>query len=237
MMRLAVLSPHYDDAVLSCWHVLRARESVVVVNVFAGVPAEGSPLGWWDRRTGANDSPGRVRARAHEDRAALAFAARSAVDLDILEWQYRVAPVTPAFVAEQIASVLGACDTLYAPLALDAHVDHVLAREAALCLRSTSADVRLYADLPHGLTRGWPTWVARDGRPEVDATWARATADAVPCGLRLHRDVRELPEDERRRKLEAVRAYRTQLAELEAMAFAPLADCLRYEVVWDLMPA
>ena len=30
-MRLAVLSPHYDDAVLSCWLVLRAPESVVVM--------------------------------------------------------------------------------------------------------------------------------------------------------------------------------------------------------------
>jgi LmbE family N-acetylglucosaminyl deacetylase len=236
-MRLTVLSPHYDDAVLSCWHVLRAPENVVVVNVFAGVPPDGSPLGWWDRRTGADDSPDRVRARAREDRAALAFAARAAVDLDILEWQYRDAPVEPAFVAERIASAVDGCDVVYAPLALGAHIDHVLAREAALRLRSTSADVRLYADLPHGLERGWPTWVARDGRPDVDAAWARAAEEAVPRGLRLQREVSELPAAERRRKLDAVRAYRTQLLELEAMAFAPLEECLRYEVVWSLVAA
>lgn len=235
-MRLAVLSPHYDDAVLSCWHVLRAHETVVVVNVFAGVPTEGSPLGWWDRRTGADDSPGRVRERAREDRAALAFAARAAVDLDILESQYRDVPVAPAFIADRIAFAVDGCDALYAPLALDEHIDHVLTREAALRLRSASTEVRLYADLPHGLKRGWPTWVARDGRPDVDVTWARAAADALPRGMRFHRDVRELPVIEQRRKLEAVRAYRTQVAGLETMAFAPLEDCLRYEMVWELMP-
>ena len=40
-----ILSPHFDDAVLSCWHVLTGAGEVLVVNVFAGEPAAG-PLGW-----------------------------------------------------------------------------------------------------------------------------------------------------------------------------------------------
>jgi hypothetical protein len=79
--------------------------------------------------------------------------------------------------------------------------------------------------------------VAPEGRPDVDATWGRAAADAVPPRTRLHRDVRVLTAAEQRRKLSAIRAYRTQLLELEAMAFAPMEDCLRYEVVWELVAA
>ena len=47
----------------------------------------------------------------------------------------------------------------------------------------------------------------------------------------------ELTAGEQRRKLEAVRAYRTQLGGLDAMVFAPLQRSLRYEVVWELAPA
>jgi hypothetical protein len=53
----------------------------------------------------------------------------------------------------------------------------------------------------------------------------------------MHPRVHELTADGQRRKLEAVGAYRTQLTELDAMAFAPLQESLRYEVVWELAPA
>ena len=36
-----VLSPHLDDAVLSCWHVLGREGDVRVVNVFTGSPEDG----------------------------------------------------------------------------------------------------------------------------------------------------------------------------------------------------
>src|SRR5436305_11968249 len=63
----AVLSPHLDDAVLSCWHALAAAADVTVINVAAAVPASGHPLPWWDRRTGATESAIRMRERLAED--------------------------------------------------------------------------------------------------------------------------------------------------------------------------
>jgi len=33
---IAILSPHFDDAVLSCWQLLSGSGDVVVINVFAG---------------------------------------------------------------------------------------------------------------------------------------------------------------------------------------------------------
>ena len=83
-----ILSPHFDDAVLSCWHVLARAGEVLVVNVFAAEPAAGA-LGWWDRHAGAADSARAVRTRIEEDRQPLALAGRTAVKLPFLDGQYR----------------------------------------------------------------------------------------------------------------------------------------------------
>src|ERR1700679_1179294 len=83
-----ILSPHFDDAVLSCWHVLASAREVLVVNVFAGEPAAGT-LGWWDRLAGAPASAEVVRARVEEDRRVLALTGCTAVNLPFLDGQYR----------------------------------------------------------------------------------------------------------------------------------------------------
>src|SRR6266704_1538934 len=59
-----ILSPHLDDAALSCWSVLTDQTPVTVVNVFAGVPPEECPMAWWDRMTGAESSHERALVRA-----------------------------------------------------------------------------------------------------------------------------------------------------------------------------
>src|SRR4051794_24072309 len=86
---IVILSPHLDDAVLSCWRVLEGPGEVEVVNVFAGVPPAGSATGWWDRASGSGDSARAVMVRIEEDRAALAAVGRHAVNLDFLDAQYR----------------------------------------------------------------------------------------------------------------------------------------------------
>ena len=72
-MAIVVLSPHLDDAVLSCWHVLTKPGQLTVINVFTGVPAGLSAPAWWDQYTGATESAERVRERIEEDRRALAL--------------------------------------------------------------------------------------------------------------------------------------------------------------------
>jgi GlcNAc-PI de-N-acetylase len=236
-MAAAVLSPHFDDAVLSCWHVLQGLGPVIVVNVFAGMPPERTTPGWWDRLTGAWDAAARVRERASEDRAALAVAGRVPVNLDLLEAQHRRHTESPAAIAGRIAAEVSGCDVVYAPAALAAHPDHALVRDAALCLRTGGARVLLYADMPHAIARGWPTWVASDGVVAVDVQWADALARSV-IGQGVPRArVHLLGCLAQQRKLAALRTYRTQIAALEEMAFAPLERSLRYEVAWDLPPA
>jgi hypothetical protein len=91
--RSVVLSPHPDDAVPSCWHLLAGGDTTVVT-VFAGVPEPGT-CGWWDRLTGASDPAARVRERLAEDTRAPALAGASSVRLDLLDEQYVVTATFP----------------------------------------------------------------------------------------------------------------------------------------------
>ena len=61
MSALVLLSPHLDDAVLSCWHVLSSSADVVVLNVFTAIPPAGTQTPRWDRVTGSDDSADRMR--------------------------------------------------------------------------------------------------------------------------------------------------------------------------------
>ena len=79
--------------------------------------------------------------------------------------------------------------------------------------------------------------MASDGIVGVDAQWADALAGSgIGRGVRRPR-VHALGRRAQQRKLTALRAYRTQIAALEEMAFAPLERTLRYEVAWELVPA
>ena len=238
-MSLVVLSPHLDDAVLSCWHLLAGSEAVTVVNVFTGSPPPGTQPPRWDRETGADDPVARMRQRREEDRRALGSVGRASVNLGLLDAQYgRVrSPIRPLLA--RLQRWRDPATVLYAPAALGRHPDHEVVRDAALDLGRAGWRVVLYADLPHGIRHGWPGWVA--GVPEpagggVSGEWNSVLAEAgLPVG-ELSPRVWPLAEPARRRKLRALEEYRTQRAALDALAFAPLADAraLAFEVSWEL---
>jgi LmbE family N-acetylglucosaminyl deacetylase len=209
---IAILSPHLDDAVLSCWHVLAGPGQVAVVNVFAGVPPAGAPVGWWDRLSGDADGPSVVEARRAEDRAALALAGREPVNLDFLDRQYRPDAQPPPALADALRERLPAGAVVLAPGAVtplpdgaveepaEPHPDHLAVREAALALRADGFEVELYADLPHASAGGRGRLVAPDGA-----------------------DVHDLTDGAFAAKLRAVRRYASQIDAL-ARAFGGRLD-------------
>jgi LmbE family N-acetylglucosaminyl deacetylase len=233
---IVILSPHLDDAVLSCWSVLTADEDVAVLNVFTGAPEAGSGARWWDRMTGAADSAERMRERLDEDRTALALAGREARGLGLLEAQYREANKTPD-VFGSISSALPPGCAVFAPAAMGDHADHVLVRDAGLALCRAEVPVTLYADLPHAIARGWPTWVAgAAGVPGVDMEWELSLHGARLNGHATEARIHRLDADSLAHKIEALRAYVSQFPGLDAMAFRPLLNpgTLPYEVFWPL---
>ena len=238
-MSLVVLSPHLDDAVLSCWHVLEGSEAVTVVNVFTGSPAPGTRPPRWDRVTGARDPVARMRERREEDRRALGLAGRASVDLGLLDAQYgRIrSPIRPLL--DRLQRWRDPATVLYAPAALGRHPDHEVVRDVALDLARAGWRVVLYADLPHGIRHGWPGWVAGVPEPagsEVSAEWNSVLLETGLPVDQLSPCVWPLADPVRRRKLRALEEYRTQRAALDALAFAPLGDprALAFEVSWEL---
>ncbi len=171
-----LLSPHWDDAALDCWSLLASGRELNVVNVFAGIPPSGR-AGVWEAVIGVADSAQRARARMAEDARALALAGRQAVQLALLDAQYRRQTRSAVGLDELdralVAEVQGA-SRVYVPAGIGAHADHLLTRRYGRMLLRAGMPVTLYAELPYCIVHGWPAWV--DGRePEprrnVDAYW------------------------------------------------------------------
>jgi LmbE family N-acetylglucosaminyl deacetylase len=253
-----ILSPHLDDAVLSCWSVLTDQTPVTVVNVFAGVPAKDHPLAPGDRLTGAESSYVRALERVREDKAVLDALKRERVNLQFLAAQYRgheqdVKPVVAAIVQS-----IGHPGMIYAPAGIGGHPDHMVTRAAATALMQRGSSVTLYAELPYCVEYGWPHWVSgHDPDPHLDVTfhWQQPLSLGEVSVEGKDAVIRTLSTGAQAAKLAALRAYRTQFSALDrrpngilssegALAFEvfwPLAmpslsrwRTLRYEVLWHL---
>jgi len=229
-----ILSPHLDDAVLSCWHLLCGPGEVSVINVFAGSPPAGSETSWWDRETGAMDSVVRMDERRAEDREAFAIAGRMATDLDFLDDQYKPDGQSVNDIVARLRELIDPEAVVYAPAALGEHSDHEQVRSAALEMAGAGQPVCLYADFPHAVRHGWPIWINGTKTDNgVAEEWEQRLTGLGLTGRRA--DVHHLDAAERERKLRAVSAYRTQIPALRS-AFGAVEGfpAFPHEVVWTL---
>ena len=173
-----LLSPHWDDAVLSCWSLLAAGDELTVVNVFAAIPPPGGGAGAWEALLGLPDAAARARLRAAEDARALALAGRTPVDLPLLDHQLRLAhrtgPIQLSSIDRALTARVTAAAHVYVPAAIGGHPDHVLVRRYGQALARAGVPVSAYAELPYATAHGWPSWVAGAEQEEgdVDAYWS-----------------------------------------------------------------
>jgi len=176
--RHVFLSPHYDDVAFSLGglvHAHAARATTAVVTCFAAAPAMPvSPLAVRAHRDWGMRNDARVtERRAAENRSAVRTLGASVRDLPYLDaiyrhdgadWSYRelaqlFAEIHPADepLAAQLAEVIGAlvppgdAATVYCPLGLGAHVDHVITRRAGDLLHATGRQVVYYEEMPYAL--------------------------------------------------------------------------------------
>lgn len=174
---LLVVSPHRDDAVLSCGTLLAARPGAVVVTVFAGTPADGAP---------PEDAD--LDARRREDTQALALLGAQPLWLDFAD-----APDAPPRSADAVVAALEAVVARLAPASVLLpmglfHEDHTLVHEAALRVmrrRPLRAEAWFaYEDVPYRRLDGWlQRRLARLAVAGVTATPV-ALADADPAPKR-----------------------------------------------------
>jgi LmbE family N-acetylglucosaminyl deacetylase len=211
---IVVVSPHFDDAVLSCWSLVESDAEIDVVTVYSAGPDDPALISRWDSDTGVT-SQVRMQQRAEENRAALALAGRSATNLGGLEGQYGDGSVDE----EVLAAAIRDAEVVYLPAATATHDDHVnkehaRVRDAGLRIRP---DARLYADQPYNHFRSGlelpPDLRARFGdRQEV-----------------------QLSSSQRARKARALACYAGELQKLANGFGLELtdSDVLTFETFWQ----
>lgn len=157
---LLIVSPHLDDAVLSCGQLMAGRPDCVVVTVFAGLPSRPRQLTTYDHACGFPDATHARTARVAEDERALGYLQARGVRLDFVDHQYRevgCGTVDTMDVAGELARVLhdtGARMVL-GPVGL-AHPDHLITAEAFRLLLTMRQDIEpwIYEDMPARVL--WP---------------------------------------------------------------------------------
>jgi len=215
-MRWIYISPHLDDAVLSCGGLMhaQAQRGLAVENwtILAGDPPPG-PLSDFAQTLhilwGTGDAMSTLALRRREDLAASAFVGARAVHLGFVDCIYRRGPggdllypesvfVPPspleADLPDRIVAVLEAGlrpdDVLVCPLALGSHLDHFLVRRA---VEHLGRPLRYYADFPYMVN--YPDALA-------------------PAVAGMHDERFPFPEENLLRWQEAVAAYASQISSL-----------------------
>ncbi|MEO6504034.1 MAG: PIG-L family deacetylase [Jatrophihabitantaceae bacterium] len=227
-----MLSPHLDDAVLSCFAVL-SRQGITrtVLTVFAGVPEPGT-AGEWDAAQGVTHSDEHMRERVTDDLDVLAGLGARAVHLPLLDQQYRTSRLTARSLARRLEQHVEGAD-VYAPAGFGQHPDHVLVRDAALRAIASMASLRLYADLPYAATPGWPL-DCRDG------SCRRDLRDVLPRSARPRVTGCEheaLTPETASAKMRCLAKYRSEFPLLDAPSGALRRRAVdRFEARWAVRP-
>lgn len=214
------LSPHLDDAVLSCGgqitQQVRRGRRVLVVTVCAGdppVPAADSAFVRELYTRWALNNP--TAARRAEDLDALRTLRAEALHLDAPDGIYRVdrrtgRPLYPdrdaifgalsdqdSVLVDEVARQLSRLEPLwgarvYAPLGVGHHVDHLLTRSAAERWAAPGGHLVYYEEYPYAEEQGG--------------------VEAALAGRRLTPERVELARKDVERKIAAVACYRSQLS-------------------------
>jgi LmbE family N-acetylglucosaminyl deacetylase len=178
-MKHVYLSPHLDDAALSCGGAIHRRwamgEQVLVITIFAG-SFEGGPSSFAREQHGYwGDPPRPMALRRAEDLAALARLGAETQHLEYLDAVYRAGPEGQWLYPNLATLVGGICSldpiygdgiqeladrltglappgtpaVFYAPLGAGGHVDHQLVYLAARELLERGYRVAFYEDHPY----------------------------------------------------------------------------------------
>ncbi len=238
-MTALVLSPHFDDAVLSCGNWLVHHPGTVVATVCSGAPGSGVAADpGWDALARFSTADEAAQARRAEDVAALSLLHAHQVGLGFLDGSFykdevgrpHERPEVGASFEDALALAVGELidelrpEVCLVPLGL-LHPDHVATHRGALrCLHSRpETPAVLYLDLPYGIA------IERAAVDRIEALAASGTAvtplaDAGPPPVGT--------------KLSAARCYRSQLPLLEGSfgdslwaSFDPDAERL-FTILW-----
>lgn len=172
-MKWIYLSPHFDDAALSCggiiWEQVQSGDQVTILTVCAGDPPAG-PVSELAKRLHDRWETGEdaVEIRRRENQESCQVLGARVIDLDIPDVIYRQSPIDGSPICKSDADIIADIQAIemplvgtlknvlirnipedceiVSPLAIGGHVDHRLVRSA---VESLGRPVNYYADYPY----------------------------------------------------------------------------------------
>jgi LmbE family N-acetylglucosaminyl deacetylase len=169
-----VVSPHFDDAVLSCTELMTRADRSTVITVFSSGPKRAGQISGWDRVCGFSAGDDVMAVRAAEDAAALASLEATPTSLGFSQYRaavpywarfviargirvvraYRSGVGLPQRVGEALIERVHAIQatTCAVPLGVS-HADHKLTTLACLQVARQLPGVRwlIYEDMPYSI--------------------------------------------------------------------------------------
>jgi LmbE family N-acetylglucosaminyl deacetylase len=222
LQRLLIISPHCDDAVLSCGGVLQSHPGSIVVTVFAGTQPAGQPLTEWDQASGFQPGDDVMAHRRTEDHRALSLLGSYPVWLGFHDSQYQV-PASREDIRQALCAVIKVVrpHVLFLPWGLF-HSDHIITHEAGMDLRRSVSEYSwfLYEEAPYRRIPGLLT---------------DRLARTRNAGLRIKR-VRLGTFGTAGRKATALACYRSQLRALTTPGRPGFLDAFEEERYWYIPP-
>lgn len=151
MRKVLLISPHFDDAVLSAGQFMAERPDCEVITVFAGMPLTPERVKTpYDNKCGFDNAQDAMAERQRENDAALALLEATAIDLDFIDSQYEneVIKTHVDDIVEALQNIIDENDYefIMAPIGLG-HPDHMKVNEAVLRLK-TDLPIYFWEDLP-----------------------------------------------------------------------------------------
>jgi LmbE family N-acetylglucosaminyl deacetylase len=218
MRAVLIISPHFDDAILSAGQFIAGRPDCVVATVLAGTPPTKSVLTNYDAVTGFKSATEAMDARRAEDLEAMSVLQAKARHLDSVDSQYGCR-FEPEEVIAQLRELIDELDPefIVGPLGL-VHPDHEAVRDALLEAVKASEALWLYEDLP-----------ARVQHPE---SVHKAVGNLAKRGISL--ELGFIGTGAVARKMDALWSYRSQMGLPE---FANRHELLVSERFWRVSKA
>jgi LmbE family N-acetylglucosaminyl deacetylase len=238
--QVCIISPHLDDAVLSCGALLSQCTSALIVTVMSGDSPDLEVLTEWDRMCGFENAALAMSARRNEDHLAAEILSCDVLHLPFPDGQY--APdVSTDDLVEGLTNALHdrQIDTLLLPLGIF-HSDHMRVAAAwqhpafSALLRNPYMRVICYEDVPYRhigdalqqalaklTSLGWHACSLRSARDRSDARAIDGSPSARALTL----------------KRSALLAYASQLKALPADWIEDAWTPERYwQLYWDPTP-
>ncbi|MEV5678361.1 MULTISPECIES: PIG-L deacetylase family protein [unclassified Streptomyces] len=237
--RTVILSPHFDDAVLSLAGLLPELPGpTAVVTVHGGAPDAGVPASGWDDLGGFSTGAEAHRVRRAEDARACALLGVEQVTIDHPDGPYVEGGLQPTALDTLLRSLAPGTRVL-TPLGTNQRDHRAVRLRAMRVLAETGAPAPwVYADLPYtGHLPEWDTAQACEALAESEAYGLAYQELRRDHRLTVRHELR-LDDDRWAAKREAVLCHASQLAALVPGHgdFLVRNGPLRTERIWSLEP-